>query len=93
MGFVVDRFGPKRVLIAGLVLGGLAFVLLGLRPSYQMLLATAVLAGLANCVYHPADYAILSASIGEGKGESSRHPMPQQPQTASDLRKTLFARL
>lgn len=67
MGFVVDRFGAKRVLIAGLVLGGAAFVLFGIYPTYTVLLAAALLAGLANCVYHPADYAILSATIGEGR--------------------------
>jgi sugar phosphate permease len=67
MGFVVDRFGARRVLVGGLWLGGLAFVLFGSMPSYHMLLAAAVIAGLANCVYHPADYAILSASMSEGR--------------------------
>jgi MFS transporter, FSR family, fosmidomycin resistance protein len=65
MGFVVDRLGPRPVLIAGLVLGGLAFLSLGLVSTYPWLLAVAVLAGLANCVYHPADYAMLGESISE----------------------------
>jgi FSR family fosmidomycin resistance protein-like MFS transporter len=67
-GFAVDRFGPRRLLIGGLLLGGSAFVLAGLHPIYPMLLATAVMAGLANCVYHPSDYAILSSGvIGEAR--------------------------
>ena len=65
MGFLVDRVGPRPVLIAGLMLGGLAFLSLGLVTTYSWLLVAAVLAGLANCVYHPADYAILADSISE----------------------------
>jgi MFS family permease len=65
MGFLVDRLGPRPVLIAGLLLGGLAFLSLGLVGTYPCLLAVAVAAGLANCVYHPADYAMLADSISD----------------------------
>jgi MFS family permease len=67
MGFVVDRFGPRRILIAALCLGGFAFGSLGFHLSYPWLIVAAALGGLANAVYHPADYALLSAGIGEGK--------------------------
>jgi len=67
MGFVVDRLGPRRMLAAALVLGGSAFILLGLTGGYAWLIAAAALAGLANSVYHPADYAILGAAIGEAR--------------------------
>ncbi len=67
MGFLVDRIGARRTLIAGLCLGGAAFVSLGLATSYPWLIAAAALAGLANSVYHPADYAILSAEIGQAR--------------------------
>ena len=67
MGFIVDRFGAKRILIAGLVLGGLAFVSLGIVHSFAWLLAASALAGLANAVYHPADYAILAAEMDEAR--------------------------
>ncbi|MGX9964603.1 MFS transporter [Roseomonas sp. F4] len=60
MGFLVDRIGPRRVLAAGLVVGGAAFMLVGLVPSYAMVLLAGALAGLANAVYHPSDYAILN---------------------------------
>jgi MFS transporter, FSR family, fosmidomycin resistance protein len=67
MGFVVDRYGSRRVLVAGLALGGSAFVALGLFPTYPALLAAAAALGLANAVYHPADYEMLSRSIGESR--------------------------
>jgi MFS transporter, FSR family, fosmidomycin resistance protein len=63
MGFFVDRFGARRILVAGLCIGGTAFILLGLHPAYYWLLAAAVLVGAANSVYHPSDYSILSARI------------------------------
>lgn len=62
-GFAVDRFGARRMLVGGLLLGGCAFILAGLHPIYPVLLVAAVLAGLANCVYHPSDYAILSSGV------------------------------
>ncbi|GGJ39178.1 MFS transporter [Neoroseomonas lacus] len=65
MGFIVDRAGPRRMLAAALVLGGCAFILLGLTGSYAWLITAAAMAGLANSVYHPADYAILGASMAE----------------------------
>ena len=34
-------------------------------PTYPMLLVAAFLAGLGNCVYHPADYAILADAMSE----------------------------
>jgi FSR family fosmidomycin resistance protein-like MFS transporter len=67
MGFAVDRYGARRVLIAGLLLGGTSFIALGLAPSYPWLLTTAALGGVANAVFHPSDYAILSAGITEAR--------------------------
>jgi MFS family permease len=65
MGALVDRFGARRILIAGLCLGGAAFAAMGIWLSYPALIVCAGLAGLANSVYHPADYALLAASIDE----------------------------
>ncbi|MFB3087663.1 MAG: MFS transporter, partial [Acidiferrobacterales bacterium] len=63
VGFLVDRYGARGILIGGLMLESLAIGLVGLFPFYGALLALMVLAGLANAVYHPADYAILTASV------------------------------
>ncbi|TGN82753.1 MFS transporter [Bradyrhizobium yuanmingense] len=66
-GYLVDHFGARRILLAGLALGGAALILLGLHLSYAALIACAVLLGLANSVYHPADYAILAEHMDEGR--------------------------
>lgn len=63
IGFAVDRFGARRLLIAGLVLEAAAFGLIGFAPFYGALLALMAVAGVANSVYHPADYSILNASV------------------------------
>ncbi|MBR0902880.1 MFS transporter [Bradyrhizobium liaoningense] len=66
-GYLVDHFGARRILLAGLALGGFALILLGLHLSYASLIACAVLLGLANSVYHPADYAILAEHMDEAR--------------------------
>src|SRR3954467_1367170 len=63
VGFLVDRLGSRRLLIAALLGAGTAFVALGLAPSYGHLLFAMALIGLTNAVFHPADYALLSAKI------------------------------
>jgi len=65
VGFLVDRFGARTILIAGLGTFSLAIGLVGVFPSYPMLLALMVLGGLGNSVFHPADYAILSSAIDQ----------------------------
>jgi FSR family fosmidomycin resistance protein-like MFS transporter len=62
-GFVVDLISARLTLIGGLVLGSLAFVVVGLVDSYWVLVAMFAVAGVANTVYHPADYAILSNQV------------------------------
>ena len=62
-GFVVDRLGARRLLIGGLLLGAVAFIAAGLVNSFWFLVAMFGLAGVANTVYHPADYALLSQHV------------------------------
>jgi FSR family fosmidomycin resistance protein-like MFS transporter len=64
-GFLVDRFGAVPILLAGLACQGLAIFGLGLAPAYAVMLALALMIGLGNATYHPADYAILAARITE----------------------------
>jgi FSR family fosmidomycin resistance protein-like MFS transporter len=62
-GILVDRFGAKRLLLIGLALLAAAIGLCGLVPGYVYLLPLAMLAGLGNSVFHPADLAILSLKV------------------------------
>lgn len=65
-GFLVDRIGPRAMLTGGLVVSGLALMVAALLPGYWFFLIGYTLLGVANTVYHPADYSILSATI-DGK--------------------------
>jgi MFS family permease len=67
MGYLSDRWGSRRLLIGALCLGGLAIASVGLVDSYAWLLVAAAVIGIANAVYHPADYAILSARIAPAR--------------------------
>src|SRR5882724_3795183 len=67
IGYLADHIGARKVLLIGLTLGGSALIMLGLHLSYPWLISSAVLLGLANSVYHPADYAILSAHMDEAR--------------------------
>ncbi len=63
MGFIVDRKGPFVVLATGLALLAGATALFAVAPGYWAMLALAAVAGVGHSVFHPADYAILSAAI------------------------------
>jgi MFS family permease len=67
MGYLADHIGARKILLIGLCVGGFALIMLGLHLSYPWLIGAAVLLGLANSVYHPADYAILSAHMDEAR--------------------------
>ena len=62
-GFLVDRFPARNVLLSGLALLCAAILLMGFAPAFWMLFPLAVLAGLGNSVFHPADLSILTASV------------------------------
>jgi FSR family fosmidomycin resistance protein-like MFS transporter len=66
-GVLVDRIGARKLLVAGLLLGGLAFALFAAVPTFPMLILATVLLGLANSVYHPADYEMLSATVAPSR--------------------------
>jgi MFS family permease len=67
IGYLADHIGARKVLLIGLCVGGCALIGLGLHLSYPALIVSAVVLGLANSVYHPADYAILSAHMDSAR--------------------------
>ncbi|MDC7788147.1 MFS transporter [Rhodoplanes sp. TEM] len=62
-GILADRIGARRVLVFGLAAGGLALAGAGLVGSFWLFVVLFGLGGLANSVYHPADYAALSERV------------------------------
>lgn len=62
-GFLVDRVGAARVLITGLAIEAAAIGVLGLTASYAAMVVLLFVAGFGDSVFHPSDYAILSARV------------------------------
>ncbi len=62
-GFLVDRVGSRPVLTGGMLVGIVGLLVAAAFPGYWSLIAAYALLGLANTVYHPADYAILSSTM------------------------------
>jgi MFS transporter, FSR family, fosmidomycin resistance protein len=66
-GILVDRIGARPLLVGGLIIEALAISAMGFAPSLEMIYVAAVIAGIGNSVFHPADYAILNSSIDSGR--------------------------
>lgn len=64
-GFLVDRFGARRVLLAGLGMLAAGTTLIGVLPFYPTMFLLSIVAGIGNSVFHPCDYSIMNATISE----------------------------
>ncbi len=62
-GFAVDRIGARPVLLAGLALVAGSTLAASLAPGLAWLYPLALLMGIGNGVFHPADFAILNANV------------------------------
>ena len=67
VGILVDRIGARIILVLGLILEACAIAAMGFASSLNELYLLAVIAGIGNSVFHPADYAILNSSINSGR--------------------------
>ncbi|HET6247328.1 MAG TPA: MFS transporter [Tepidisphaeraceae bacterium] len=67
-GVMADRVSRKRMLGVGLVLNAVAIALMGLTRSYEVLIALAVLAGIAGTVFHPAANALVPEHFPKSPG-------------------------
>lgn len=67
LGFLLDWLGARRMLMAALLLGMVSFGLVAAFPGFPCLLVAMTLAGLANGVYHPANYSLLTRGISPGR--------------------------
>ena len=66
-GFAVDRFGARPILAGGLFTIGVALALISAAHSFWAFAGIAVIAGAGNSVFHPADFALLNASVNPNR--------------------------
>jgi len=62
-GFVVDRWGARRVLLWGFALDCVAVAGFAVLTEFWMFYPMAVLLGIGNSVFHPADFTVLNTAI------------------------------
>jgi MFS family permease len=66
-GFLVDRFGPRPILLGGLACLGLAaFGFASSRDYFSMVLCAAI-AGVGNGVFHPVDYTLINRKVSASR--------------------------
>ncbi len=66
-GFLVDRYGPRNILFAGLALISVAAFGMAASTSYEMLAVFAIVAGAGNAVFHPVDFTLLNRKVSAAR--------------------------
>ena len=64
-GWLADRIGPRMLITIGISGVAVCGLLVGLSPSYTMMVVFLVLLGLMGGGYHPAASPLVSASVEE----------------------------
>jgi MFS family permease len=62
-GFVVDRYGGRGVLLGGIGLMSIGTAAMSLAQGPGVLALGALVSGLGNSVFHPADFSILNGRV------------------------------
>jgi FSR family fosmidomycin resistance protein-like MFS transporter len=70
-GFLADRYGRRIFVALGPLLSGLFLSLIGLAPTFGVLVLLLALGGLGSALFHPPG-ASMAARIAEGKGSGMR---------------------
>lgn len=71
VGYLSDRYGRKTFMIAGPLVSGIFLSLIGVAPSFTLLIVLLILGGLGSAAFHPPA-AAMAARISEGKGSGFR---------------------
>lgn len=66
-GFIVDRIGPRPVLWFGMAGFVASALILSAAGGYATLLLAAVVGGIGNAVFHPADFSILNHRVAPNR--------------------------
>ena len=64
-GLLVDRYGPKRLVLLCLVGMSVSFGALAAAPSIYAIAASLLLWGITASIYHPAGLALISTAVDE----------------------------
>ena len=64
-GFLVDRWGAHHVLCLGVGMLACSGILVAAAPGFWSLFLAASVAGLGNCVFHPADFSLLNHRVSQ----------------------------
>ncbi len=67
LGHVADRYTTRLISVVGLAATAVGGALLGVAPSFLVLVLFAILAGLGTAMYHPQAAAMVVASAGRRK--------------------------
>lgn len=62
-GWLADRFGPVLLIMIGTLGVAVAGILIGISPTYTLLIVFLMLMGLLSGGYHPAATPLISASV------------------------------
>jgi FSR family fosmidomycin resistance protein-like MFS transporter len=71
MGYLSDRYGKRAFVVLGPILSAVFLSLLGVAPTFGILMTFLLLGGLGSAVFHPPA-ASMAARISEGKGSGLR---------------------
>jgi FSR family fosmidomycin resistance protein-like MFS transporter len=71
MGHLADRHGRRAFVIGGPLLSGVFMSLIGVAPTFAILVACLALGGLGSAAFHPPG-ASLAGRAGEGRGGGKR---------------------
>ena len=66
MGVLSDRYGAQAFLICGLAVESAAMFAQSFAATVPVMIAIALIGGIADSIFHPADYTILTAKIRPG---------------------------
>ena len=71
MGYVADRVGRRWLVAFGPIVSGVFLSLIGLAPSFGMLVLVLAVGGLGSAFFHPPAVS-LAGRVSEGKGSGLR---------------------
>lgn len=71
MGWLADRYGRRLFVVAGPVMSAIFMSLIGVAPTFALLLLCLALGGLGSAAFHPPG-ASMAARVADGKGSGAR---------------------